>query len=195
MRSWDALPDAALSNPGRVTSAFIERNLSDYRSAARYLNHLPYGRNSSRTDTLAVVREGHGTCSTKHALLKELGIEQRIDVALVVGIYEMNESNTPGVGGVLSRHGLRYLPEAHCYLRYGSVRIDITRALENAPAEGIAHFLHEEDIAPAQVGEYKIALHREFLRQWLNEHREIAAVHDFEAIWRIREECIAVLSA
>jgi len=58
------------------------------------------------------------TCTTKHALLAALAREQHINAQLVLGIYEMSERNTPGVGHVLSRYGLSYIPEAHCHLRY-----------------------------------------------------------------------------
>jgi hypothetical protein len=34
----------------------------------------------------------------------------------MLGIYEMHERNTPGVGAVLEREGLSGIPEAHCYL-------------------------------------------------------------------------------
>jgi hypothetical protein len=60
-----------------------------------------------------VLEEGCGTCTTKHATLTELAREQRIDVQLVLGIYEMNERNTPGVGRVLGAYGLSCIPEAH----------------------------------------------------------------------------------
>jgi hypothetical protein len=43
-----------------------------------------------------VLAEQRGTCSTKHALLRRLAIEQGLDIALVLGIYEMTERNTPG---------------------------------------------------------------------------------------------------
>jgi hypothetical protein len=40
----------------------------------------------------------------------------------------MHEHNTPGVGEVLARYGLLSLPEAHCYLMYNGMRIDVTRS-------------------------------------------------------------------
>jgi hypothetical protein len=73
-----------------------------------------------------------------------------------VGIYQMSERNTPGVGRVLAKYSLACLPEAHCYLRYDGIRIDVTRILAEAPAEPIVHFLYEEEITPPQVGEYKV---------------------------------------
>ncbi|MGO9450098.1 MAG: hypothetical protein ACLQDV_03470 [Candidatus Binataceae bacterium] len=195
MHSWDALPDEILEPAGDVTRAFLRIGVRDYRAAARHLNHLPYGRNSSRTETLAVLREGHGTCSTKHALLKELAIEQKLEVALVIGIYEMTERNTPGVGRVLAKYRLAYVPEAHCYLRYREDRVDVTRALADGPSEPITLFLHEEEIALPQVGDYKVGLHQSFIRNWIARNPEAAGGRSFDEIWRIREECIAALSA
>lgn len=83
--------------------------------------------------------------STKHALLAALAIEQGLAVQLTLGISEMTARNTPGVGRVLSRHGLAFVPEAHCYLIHSGVRIDVTR--DSAVAQ--------EPIAPEQIGEYK----------------------------------------
>jgi hypothetical protein len=86
---------------------------------------------------MAVLTEGRSTCSTKHALLAELATEQHLPVALMLGIYLMSERNTPGVGSVLTRHGLAEIPEAHCYLMHDGVRIDVTRET-TAPSEPIA---------------------------------------------------------
>ncbi len=84
-------------------------------------------RNTCPDDPLIVLTEQRGTCSTKHALLRRLAIEQNLDVALVLGIYEMAEQNTPGVGDILRKYELVLLPEAHCYLRMARRRIDVTR--------------------------------------------------------------------
>jgi hypothetical protein len=195
VRSWDALPISGLKPAGAVSNAFLKLGMGDYRSAARHVNGIPYGRNRSRTEVLAVLSEGRGTCSTKHALLKQLALEQGLDVALMIGIYEMSERNTPGVGQVLSAFGLEYVPEAHCYLRYEGQRIDVTRSLEGIAAEPIGRFLHEEEIVPAQIGEYKVELHQQFMRRWIRENPKAAGHRDFESVWRIREECIAALSA
>jgi hypothetical protein len=193
--SWDALPDSPLKPAADITAAFLNLGIRDYRAGARYLNSLPYGRTTSRTDTLAVLREGRGTCSTKHALLKQLGAEQGIDIELLIGIYEMTARNTPGVGKVLDKYRLAYVPEAHCYLRYRSERVDVTREIQDRPATAMGRFLHEEEIAPEQIGSYKVELHQRFIRAWLAANLATVGGRTFEEIWRIREECIAALSA
>jgi len=192
MQSWEALPAVSLHPCGFITRTFLARGICDFQSAARYLHYLPYGRNTNRADFRLVLDEGRGTCSTKHALLAELAHEQDTPVALTLGIYAMHERNTPGVGRILEKYGLSFLPEAHCYLTYTKSRVDITRSGVESN-ESIAQFLHEETITPAQIGEYKVELHQRFLRVWLvNEKR--AGGRMFEEIWKIREECIAALA-
>jgi hypothetical protein len=192
MRSWDALPQVAFKPTGPLTAEIIARGITDFRAAGRYLQTLPYGRTSNRADFRAVFREGRGTCSTKHALLAALAREQQLTVVLTLGIYAMHERNTPGVGAVLARYGLAALPEAHCYVTYEGTRIDITRSGAEA-TEPIAKFLHEEAIAPEQIGDYKVTLHRQFMRDWVINHVETVRGWSFEDVWRIREECIAAL--
>jgi len=51
-----------------------------------------------------VLNERRGPCSTKHALLKALADEQGLPIRLMLGIYEMNARNTPGIGRVLEEH-------------------------------------------------------------------------------------------
>jgi hypothetical protein len=55
-------------------------------------------------------------------------------------------------------------------------------------------FLHEEEIEPAQITSYKIALHKQFLSQWVTDNSG-GGRRSLEEIWKIREECIARLSS
>jgi hypothetical protein len=190
MRSLDPV---TLRTAGPITSAFLLMGKKDLRAAGQYIHRLPYARNSRREAPLIVLTAGRGTCSTKHALLRRLAIEQNLDIALVLGIYEMSEQNTPGVGKVLARHGMSILPEAHCYLRAAGNRIDLTRSLNQPPARPISYFLLEEDIDPIQITDYKATLHKQFLSQWIADQREVAG-RSLSEIWSVREECIASLS-
>ncbi len=191
MESFTALPNFSLRPAGDVTTAFRALDIVDFHGAARYVHQLPYGRTSDRGNFRLVLREGRGTCSAKHALLAELAHEQGVEVTLTLGIYQMTEHNTPGVGAILESYNLDYLPEAHCYLTYRGKRIDVTRAGAE-PAEPIAHFLIEKPIVPAQIGAYKVALHQRYLRQWLTQTTHVAC-YSFDEVWQIREACIAAL--
>ena len=190
LHSWHILPDPPLSRRGADSEALIRVGCTTYQAAARYLHALPYGRNSDRANYTLVVPESRGTCSTKHALLAAVAAEQAIPMSLTVGIYDMTEANTPGVGAVLTAHGLRSIPEAHCYLTYRGDRVDISRA-GVAPAAAITHFAQEWSIEPAQIGAHKLHLHRTYLERWRSAQRELRLTGD--ELWRIREACIAAL--
>lgn len=192
MQSLEALPDFPLCHADRISAQFLAAGITDFRAAARYLYRLPYGRNTNRADFRLVLTEGRGTCSTKHALLAQLAREQGAEVDLTLGIYEMTERNTPGVGTILETYSLPYLPEAHCYLRYQGKRVDITRA-GVGPGQPIGPFLYEETITPEQIGEYKVELHQRFMREWAAT-TDVAGHRSWEELWHIREACIAALS-
>lgn len=183
-----------MRNGGPVTASFLHIKKFDLRCAAGYVCELPYGRNSDPSDPLVVLAEQRGTCSTKHALIRRLAIEQGYDLALMLGIFEMTDENTPGVGKVLRRYGISGLVEAHCYLRYMNRRIDLTRARsEDRNVEPLEHFLHEEEIDPSQIGEYKVGVHKSFLKRWMTERPDLRR-SSLDQLWAIREECIASLS-
>jgi hypothetical protein len=193
MLSWDALDPLPLKPSGPITAAFSDLAKTDLRSAAHYVCGLPYGRNSDPVEPLIVLSEQRGTCSTKHALFRRLAVEQGFNLRLILGLYEMTESNTPGVGPVLHGYGLHRLLEAHCYLRTTDKCIDLTRSLTaNRRGEPIEKFLHEEEIDPEQITHYKIGVHKKFLRKWVAGQ---PGLHEFslDEIWRIREECITRL--
>ena len=186
------LPERDLAHAGDVSAAFRERGCSTIRDAASLVWTLPYGRNTDRADYRRVLCEGRGTCSTKHALIAALGVEQAIEIALRLGIYEMTEANTPGIGRVLDGVGLAAIPEAHCWLRYRSVDIDVTMPPDR-PGVAAGTFLHEETITPEQIGAYKAQVHEQFLARWLARQKRVDL--DVADAWRIREGCIAALSA
>lgn len=185
------LPAVRLRATDRISRRFCELDVTDLHEAIRYVRDLPYGRPSEPTDVLTVLEERIGTCSTKHALLARLCLALDVsEVRLTLGIYEMNETNTPGVGPVLDAHGLEYLPEAHCYLVYEGTRFDFTGGVE--AGEPIDGFLHEETIRPEQIGDYKTECHRAFLSDWA----ETTGVDfDPDELWEIRESCIERLAA
>jgi hypothetical protein len=191
-RSWEALSPVILKPAGLISASFSRAGVGDFRAAAAYVHQIPYGRNIDRTDALVVMREGRGTCSTKHALLRRLAQEQELRIGLMLGIYEMNSRNTPGVANVLEKYRLESLPEAHCYLRSGQNRIDVTRVTATSPAERITRLIYEEEISPDQIGNYKASLHRRFLEQWMEE-TAVGAEYTLDEVWRVREACILAL--
>ena len=101
-------------------------------------------------------------------------------------MYKMNAANTPKIGNELEKHGLEYIPEAHCYLLIENQRKDFT-----SPTSDFARIaddiLEETFITPSQVAEYKVQYHQTYMKQWIQKSR---SRFTFEEIWQIREQCI-----
>lgn len=182
-----------VTEKGDVSRAFLQLGLHDFDSAFYYIQQLPYSRNANKTNVFCVLEDKGGTCSTKHALLYRLSAESgNTSIRLVMGIYKMNGKNTPAVGKVLDKYALPYLPEAHNYLKMGEKYLDATK-----PGFTIAlhkhDILHEEEIVPEQITQYKQMVHHRFLADFAQQPES----GDFtvQQLWSIREECIEALQA
>ena len=178
-----------LNAEGKLTS--LLPSPITWANTVKYVQELPYGRNSSRYDPSLVLSEMKGTCSSKHAVLKLIADENNIEnVKLILCLYKMKASNTPGIDKVLEKYGVEYLPEAHCYLDIEGVKSDFTNP--NADLSAIENDLIEEsEIQPDQVGEYKVNYHQDYVKKWIEQS---GLSFSFSEIWKIREECIQALS-
>ena len=155
------------------------------------VKNIPYGRNANRYDFTLVLSENKGTCSSKHAFLKDFADKNEIkNVKLYIGIFKMNEVNTPKLGDLLSKNNINYIPEAHCYLKINQIPVDATTS--DSFYDKIKHDILEEiEIIPNQVSDFKVAYHKAFLKKWIKETNQN---NNFEEIWKIREQCISKLS-
>ena len=155
------------------------------------VKNIPYGRNVNRHDFTLVLSENKGTCSSKHAFLKDFADKNEIEnVKLYIGIFKMDEVNTPKIGYLLSKNNINYIPEAHCYLKINQIPVDATTS--GSFYDKIKHDILEEiEIIPNQVSDFKVAYHKAFLKKWIEETNQN---NTFEEIWKIREQCILKLS-
>jgi hypothetical protein len=183
---YASLPNKTLDPALELSALFIECKCVTYHDACDYVWKLPYGRTSNSDDWKSVLSESTGTCSTKHALLKALADELRLNIMLMLGIYPMKESNTVGVGRVLSDAKIEYIPEAHCYLSYEDKHVDLTRFGLQAE-EPISTFFVEKDIQPNDVGEVKRKFHKQYILEQYGPERA-------DELWAVRERCIGSLS-
>lgn len=183
--------DFELISNQTFTKKLKDYGIYDYQSLFFYVKNLQYGRNANREDLFLVISESKGTCSSKHAFLKVVANENNFsEIKLILGMYRMNEKNTSKIFPTLSENNLEYIPEAHCYLKFGNERIDATsnssdfKKIEN-------DILEEIEINPNQVSEFKVNYHKKYLKNWLDkENLDL----NFEEIWNIREKCIQQLS-
>lgn len=183
-------PDFPITSDQKISSLFRERGLHDFVAAADFICRLPYKRNENKYDVTTVFEEQCGTCSTKHALLKLLAMENEMPgVQLMLGIFKMKADAMPKIRATLEQYGLEYIPEAHNYLRIDGAIADYTWVTR---LEFSKDLLAEEEIKPDQITDYKVAWHRNFLMNWLQANTAIP--YNPEELWAIREQCIRDLA-
>lgn len=175
-----------------LSKACITKGHKTFNAIFDFIKQLSYGRTSNRSDYTLVLKEGKGTCSTKHALLKAVALENGVtDLELYLGIFKMNAENTPNIKSVLEQYDLAYIPEAHCYLKLDQNIIDLTFPTNGQPSF-VDSLVHEETIHPEQIGRYKVKYHQDYLKLWIKFEK---LSYSFDEIWSIREACIRNISA
>lgn len=184
--------DFELTSDQTFSTRFREAGIHSFAQACDFIAQLPYGRNANREDFGLVLSEGKGTCSSKHALLASLALENgHPEVELIAGIFLMNEETHSKLTGFFADKSYPNIPECHCYLRFQGERFDFTDTSDGL--QRIApKIVREQRIDPNQVTDWKIMIHKHYLQGWLT--RNPAFQLTLEEIWKDREEAIARLS-
>lgn len=186
------LPDFKLNDTGPLSQEFRRRNLVTFHQAIDFVWQLPYGRNTDKSDLSTVFSNACGTCGTKHALLKQVALEQGIDnIQLTIGLFQMNGRNTPSVAKRLQHHNIPFIPEAHCYLTFEGQRFDFTKTGPNG-LDFEPYLIEETNILPDQITDYKVNYQKAYLKSWLTNTPGLQM--DVDTLWTIREQCIQDLS-
>ena len=173
---------------GKISKAFHNMAIETFQQASNWVKTLPYRRNLNKDNESALFEEHCGTCSTKHALLKRLATENgNTEIRLMLGIFKMNAKNTPAVKDILKEYNLKYIPEAHNYLRACNYLMDYTGIGVNE-AKFELDLLAETEISPNQITDFKVRYHRDFLKAWIKENN---IPYSLDELWNIREKCIA----
>ncbi len=181
-----------IKSSSTISQNFTSRQVNTFVDACNYIRQLPYKRNSNKNDLSSVFADQYGTCSTKHALLRQLAVENKADnVKLILGVFKMSKQNTPQIGATLDKYGLTYILEAHNYLSVDNEIIDCTK-----PGFGVDNFvadlIAEVEIESNQITDFKVSYHKEILQKWLSENPQIKL--SFNELWTIREQCIEDLA-
>lgn len=185
--------DFHIASSSVISKAFTDRGIDTFNEACVFVKQLKYGRNADKDNLLSVFSDNCGTCSTKHALLSQLALDNGCtDLKLMIGMYKMHAINTPKIGTILTDCGLDYLPEAHCYLRWGSKLMDLTMNTSES-INFLDDILEEIEISPNQINTFKVQYHKDFLKEWLSQHPHIQ--YSLEELWAIREDCIRALGS
>ena len=183
-----ALPSFSIKASAQLGGRVCQLGISAFGELTDRVRNIPYGRTNS-SSPIAVLVENVGTCSSKHRLLAAVAHEAgHTEITLVIGIYEMSEANTPGVGAILAEAGTSSIPEAHCYLMLSGTRFDLTGLTVGriSPLDAVRE---EHLVLPEDLAESKDRVHKQALKRWA-----LSRGVTPEKAWQIREACIAALA-
>jgi hypothetical protein len=113
-----------------------------------------------------------------------------VDLALTLATFEMSEDTHPVVGPVLGAHGLVAILEAHCYLQFEDARFDLTWPGESDDTAVV--YAGETRVSPLDLDDEKPRYHRAKLDEW---RQAKGLSKSLDALWSIREACIATLAS
>lgn len=181
-----------LTSNEQYSIAFREAGIHSFKEACDFTAKLPYGRNANREDFGLVLSERKGTCSSKHALLAALALENgHPEIELIAGVFLMNEETHSKLTAFFAGKSYSNIPECHCYLRINGERFDYTDT-SGRLEQIIPKLVREQRIDPNQVSDWKIMIHKHYLQGWLNRNPHFQMTLD--EIWKDREEAISLLS-
>jgi hypothetical protein len=186
------LPNFKIQPLGKISNEFLNSNIFTFSDATQFVANLNYGRNENKNDLKTVFIDNCGTCSTKHALLKKLADENGFSqIKLILGIFKMNSKNTAEISETLQKNNLKFIPEAHNYLKFENQIFDFTNS-KSKPSDFEDDLIIEIEMLPNQISNYKVEYHKKHLQDWLKKNEEIEL--EIEDIWKIREQCILDLT-
>jgi hypothetical protein len=194
MEPHTVFPDAPVMGDGPVSRTFLKLDVNRFLDACRFVHELPYGYNSDRDDLMILFKENMGSCATKHAVIATLAVELHLPIAKNVAVYPMTEGLVTGTGRILARYTLPYLPMIHCFLAYGTLRVDLTEGNRNGKNRPVDRLLHVREVEPHISARDEYLLYRQALKEEIVTRPEFRNV-DLKRILHAREEGLALLKA
>ncbi len=194
MHPYTILPNSEIKSGNIISDTFLSLGIRSFLEACRYVHQLLYGYNSDRDDLMILFKEKMGTCSTKHAVIASLAAELGLPVTRGVGIYPMTEALVTGTNKILADYRLPYVPMIHCFLEYGSYRVDLTEGNYNGKNRPIDEFLFTDRVAATISAKDEYLIFRKALSEVILKRAELKGV-DIKRILQAREEGLKLLKA
>jgi hypothetical protein len=192
MDSYKVFPEASLQKKGIISEKFITLGIKNFLGACKYVQELPYGYNSNTDDIMILFKEGFGSCTAKHAVIATLAQELAIPVYKMVGVYAMTEDLVSGTNRIVERYHIPYLPMIHCFLVFGSYRVDLTEGNDNGKNHSIEEFLFTEKVIPNISEKDEYLLYKSALENHVMKRKEMEGIKIIDVL-RARTDGIALL--
>ncbi len=124
--SYDIFPNANIASEGIFSDQFLKIGIESFHDACQWVNDLPYDYNSNMVDSMLIFTEKKGVCLTKHRAIARLAEELNLPIYKNIGFFRLNNEIYSDIDILLSKYGLEYIPQFHCFLKYNDRYVDLT---------------------------------------------------------------------
>ena len=123
---YDVFPYAEITSKGVFSDLFLNTGIKTFHDACKWVNDLPYDYNSDIVDSQLIFTEKKGVCLTKHGSIARLAEELGLPIMKHIGLFRLNDEMYTGIGKLLSKYGLDYIPQIDCFLKFNDFCVDLT---------------------------------------------------------------------
>ncbi|MEA5507774.1 hypothetical protein VB735_32735 [Halotia wernerae UHCC 0503] len=188
MDSIEVLPNVNIQAKGVVSKKFLEHGIETFCAACHWIKDLAYGSNSNNENSLILFQENRGTCTTKHGVIALLAQELGLEVYKNLGFYRLNDDIVIGVNAIIQIHGLNFIPQIHCFLEYGSFKVDLTEGNCNGKNKTIEDYDFVVRVNPDLTYEEEKRYYISYLNQYFAIDPKLAKV-SIPEILELLEAC------
>ena len=186
----DVLCDGPLQKHGTFSRIFAALGISDFHGACRWLQALPYGKNSRSDDLMVLFEDGCGTCTTKHGVAAALAEELGLPARKFVVFYKLDATVLPGVTPRLAEAGVDFVPNTHCLLGEAGRFADLTHGNDTGKLKDLVDFELYVQVPAHFTSEALTELYA-WGAQWYRGQYADLRRHDVNALRDLRRACLA----
>ncbi len=183
-----SLPNANITQGSPLAAEFLALNIMTFHAACHWTKALAYGSNSTNDDSRIIFQERCGTCTTKHGAIAHLAAELHLPVQKNLGFYRLNDEIVTGVNAIIEPAGLTFIPQTHCFLSSGSLRVDLTEGNCNGKNKTIADYDFVIPVKPDLTLAEEERLYLEQLEIYFDQYLQLKTL-GADRILELLEQC------
>jgi len=192
--SYEVFPDVEISSRGVFSDLFIDVGMKTFHDACRWVRDLPYDYNSDMVDSRLIFTEKKGICLTKHGAIARLAEEMGLPVRKNIGFFRLNDEIYTGMGSLLRKYGLDYIPQIDCFLKFNEFCIDLTEGNCTGKNKPIDEFDFIVPVAPEISMDEMLMLYVEHLEKFSRFEPKFKTA-GADKILTVLSECTAEMQA
>lgn len=191
IKNIEKFPDFKIDENTELGKILVSLDLRSYHQVLNFLYELSYSRISDLENLKLVPHEKCGTCSSKHAFAAKVALEHGYpDILLKLTVFPLASSFLQGFREELRENSVDHILEAHCYLEYQGIPLDITTSrVDVTPYYANTIPILVRTLKPSEAGEHKQKLHKKLFSVWCQERKL-----DYEKMWNLRSRFIKSIS-